>query len=382
MKNKLYTAIGLMSGTSMDGVDVSLIRSDGLDQFVNILDEYYEYDASLHDQLVDLRNVIFNTNDLEKYSQKLIELEREITLFHSKIVNEVSLKYKDEINFVGFHGQTIFHNPEMKISRQLGDGELMSQLIKKNVFYDFRQEDLKNNGQGAPLTPIFHNLLSKKINEKHQIDFPICFINIGGISNITKILKKNESLEENLEAFDSGPGNCMIDEWIRKNSKYKFDQNGSIAKAGKINQLTLNQAIDNFKIDSFEKSLDIKDFDISFLRGLSLEDGCATITNFTAYLIAKGIEYSNNSNDKPIKYLICGGGRKNSFLIQNIKDYLSNKTNISIDLIDEYNFNGDYIESQAFGYLAIRSFLNLPISYPKTTGCKIPTTGGKLIKNF
>ena len=382
MKNKLYTVIGLMSGTSMDGVDVSLIRSDGLDQFVNILDEYYEYDASLHDQLVDLRNVIFNINDLEKYSQKLIELEREITLFHSKIVNEVSLKYKDEINFVGFHGQTIFHNPEMKISRQLGDGELMSQLIKKNVFYDFRQEDLKNNGQGAPLTPIFHNLLSKKINEKHQIDFPICFINIGGISNITKILKKNERSEENLEAFDSGPGNCMIDEWIRKNSKYKFDQNGSIAKAGKINQLTLNQAIDNFKIDSFEKSLDIKDFDISFLRGLSLEDGCATITNFTAYLIAKGIEYSNKSNDKPIKYLICGGGRKNSFLIQNIKDYLSNKTNISIDLIDEYNFNGDYIESQAFGYLAIRSFLNLPISYPKTTGCKIPTTGGKLVKNF
>ena len=382
MKNKIYTAIGLMSGTSMDGVDVSLIRSDGLDQFVNILDEYYEYDTNLHDQLVDLRNVIFNIKDLETYSQRLIELEREITLFHSKIVNEVSLKYKDEVNFVGFHGQTIFHNPELKISRQLGDGELMSQLIKKHVVYDFRQEDLKNNGQGAPLAPIFHNLLSKKINEKHQVEYPICFINIGGISNITKVNKKDEWLEENLEAFDSGPGNCMIDEWIRKNSKYKFDQNGSIAKSGKINQLTLNQAIDNFNIGTFEKSLDIKDFDISFVRGLSLEDGCATITNFTAYLIAKGIEYSNGSNDKPIKYLICGGGRKNSFLVQNIKDYLSNKTNISLDLIDEYNLNGDYIESQAFGYLAIRSFLNLSISYPKTTGCKMPTVGGKLVKNF
>ena len=382
MKNKIYTAIGLMSGTSMDGVDVSLIRSDGLDQFVNILDEYYEYDTNLHDQLVDLRNVIFNIKDLETYSQRLIELEREITLFHSKIVNEVSLKYKDEVNFVGFHGQTIFHNPELKISRQLGDGELMSQLIKKHVVYDFRQEDLKNNGQGAPLAPIFHNLLSKKINEKHQVEYPICFINIGGISNITKVNKKDEWLEENLEAFDSGPGNCMIDEWIRKNSKYKFDQNGSIAKSGKINQLTLNQAIDNFNIGTFEKSLDIKDFDISFVRGLSLEDGCATITNFTAYLIAKGIEYSNGSNDKPIKYFICGGGRKNNFLVQNIKDYLSKKTNISLDIIDEYNLNGDYIESQAFGYLAIRSFLNLSISYPKTTGCKIPTVGGKLVKNF
>ena len=382
MKNKLYTAIGLMSGTSMDGVDVSLIRSDGLDQFVNILDEYYEYDTNLHDQLVDLRNVIFNIKDLETYSQRLIELEREITLFHSKIVNEVSLKYKDEVNFVGFHGQTIFHNPELKISRQLGDGELMSQLIKKHVVYDFRQEDLKNNGQGAPLAPIFHNLLSKKINENYHVEYPICFINIGGISNITKVNKKDEWLEENLEAFDSGPGNCMIDEWIRKNSKYKFDQNGSIAKSGKINQLTLNQAIDNFNIGTFEKSLDIKDFDISFARGLSLEDGCATITNFTAYLIAKGIEYSNGSNDKPIKYLICGGGRKNNFLVQNIKDYLSNKTNISLDTIDEYSLNGDYIESQAFGYLAIRSFLNLSISYPKTTGCKIPTVGGKLVKNF
>ena len=382
MKNKLYTAIGLMSGTSMDGVDVSLIRSDGLYQFVNILDEYYEYDTNLHDQLVDLRNVIFNIKDLETYSQKLNKLEREITLFHSKIVNEVSLKYKGEVNFVGFHGQTIFHNPEIKISRQLGDGELMSQLIKKHVVYDFRQEDLKNNGQGAPLVPIFHNLLSKKINGKHHVEYPICFINIGGISNITKVNKKDEWLEENLEAFDSGPGNCMIDEWIRKNSKYRFDQNGSIAKSGKINQLTLNQAIDNFNISTFEKSLDIKDFDISFVRGLSLEDGCATITNFTAYLIAKGIEYSNGSNDKPIKYLICGGGRKNNFLVQNIKDYLSNKTNISLDIIDEYSLNGDYIESQAFGYLAIRSFLNLSISYPKTTGCKIPTVGGKLVKNF
>ena len=382
MKNKLYTAIGLMSGTSMDGVDVSLIRSDGFNQFTDILDEYFEYNESLQQELIELRNLIANINDLKKYSSRLNKLEREITVFHSKIVSNLSFKYEDEIDFVGFHGQTIFHNPEQKITKQLGDGRLMSQLVKKKVIYDFRQEDLANKGQGAPLTPIFHNLLSRRINEKHQIDFPICFLNIGGISNITKIIKKDEKLEENLEAFDSGPGNCMIDEWVRKNSKNNFDENGSIAKSGKINQLLLNQVIDNFKIDSFDKSLDVKDFDISFSRGLSLEDGCATITNFTAYLIAKGVEHANGSNIKPIKYLVCGGGRKNTFLIQSIKDYLLHKKNISLNSIDDYSLNGDFIESQAFGYLSIRSFLKLPISFPRTTGCKVPTIGGKLVKNF
>jgi anhydro-N-acetylmuramic acid kinase len=382
MKNKLFTAIGLMSGTSMDGVDVSIVRSDGIDQFVNILDEYFEYDNDLYKKLVNLRNIILSIKDLKKYSQKLRDIEREITLFHGKIVNSISSKYNGEIDLVGFHGQTIFHNPESKISKQLGDANLLSQSVQKKIIYDFRQEDLINGGQGAPLTPIFHNLLSNNISENYQVSFPICFINIGGISNITKIIKQGEKLEENLEAFDVGPGNCMIDEWVRKNSKHKFDQNGSIAKSGKINQLILNQVIDNFKIVSFKKSLDVKDFDISFAKGLSLEDGCATITDFTAYLISQGIEYSNGSNEKPIKYLLCGGGRKNSFLTQSIKNYLSNKNNISIELIDKYNFNGDYIESKAFGYLAIRSFLNLPISYPKTTGCEMPTVGGKLVNNF
>ena len=382
MKNKLYTAIGLMSGTSMDGVDVSLIRSDGINQFINILDEYFEYTESLNKQLVKLRNLILNIDNLNQYTSQLNEIEREITLFNIKIVNEVLLKYKDEIDLVGFHGQTIFHDPEIRISKQLGDGKLLSQLTKKKVIYDFRKKDLINKGQGAPLTPIFHNLLSNILSEKHQIELPICFLNIGGISNITKIIKKDENIEENLEAFDSGPGNCMIDEWVRKNSKYNFDKNGSIAKSGKIDQLILNQSIDNFKIDTYDKSLDVKDFDISFARGLSLEDGCATITNFTAYLIAKGIEHANGINTRPIKYLVCGGGRKNSFLIQSIEDYLTNKKNISLNSIDNYNFNGDYIESQAFGYLAIRSFLNLPNSYPKTTGCETPTVGGNLVKNF
>jgi anhydro-N-acetylmuramic acid kinase len=326
--------------------------------------------------------LILTIDDLKFYANRINELEREITLFHSQIVNEISLKYKDEIDFIGFHGQTIFHNPDQKISKQLGDGKLMSQLIKKKVIYDFRQEDIANKGEGAPLAPIFHNLLSKNINEKYLIDFPVCFLNIGGISNITKIIKKDDKLEENLQAFDSGPGNCMIDEWVRKNSKNNFDNNGLIAKSGKIDQLILNQVIDNFELNSFDKSLDVKDFDISFARGLSLEDGCATITNFTAYLIAKGIEHANGNNNDLIKFLVCGGGRKNDYLINSIENYLSHKKNISLNSIDDYSLNGDYIESQAFGYLAIRSFLNLPISFPKTTGCVTPTVGGKLADSF
>ena len=382
MKKKLYTAIGLMSGTSMDGVDVSLIRSDGFNQLINVLDEYFEYNETLYKELIELRNLILTIDDLRLHANRIKELEREITLFHSKIVNEISLKYRDEIDFIGFHGQTIFHNPNQKISKQLGDGKLMTQLVKKKVIYDFRQEDIANKGEGAPLAPIFHNLLSKNINEKYSINFPVCFLNIGGISNITKIIKKDEKLEDNLEAFDSGPGNCMIDEWVRKNSKNNFDKNGLIAKSGKIDQLILNQVIDNFELNSFDKSLDIKDFDISFARGLSLENGCATITNFTAYLIAKGIEHANGNNSDLIKFLVCGGGRKNDFLINSIKNYLSHKKNISLNSIDDYSLNGDYIESQAFGYLAIRSFLNLPISYPKTTGCVAPTVGGKLAQSF
>ncbi|MDC3126621.1 anhydro-N-acetylmuramic acid kinase [Candidatus Pelagibacter sp.] len=380
MKQKLFTSIGLMSGTSMDGVDISIIQSDGQYEFHNILDEYFEYDADLQAELIRLRNIVLNQNDLLKNSEELVNLERKITVFHAEKINHILLEYKKEIDLIGFHGQTIFHNPQKKITKQLGDGNLLSQLLKKKVVYDFRQKDIENGGQGAPLTPIFHYLLSNIINEKFKTGFPIGFINIGGITNLTNIKSKSSNLEENITAFDLGPGNCLIDDWVRKNSNKKFDENGNISRAGKIDQLITNQIIDNFKLDSYSKSLDVKDFDNSFARGLSLENGCSTITNFTGYLIAKGIE--NTATDNKIKYLISGGGRKNIALLDYIKDNLDNKNSYVLDNIDKYGFNGDHIESQAFGYLAIRSFLNFPISFPATTGCKEPTIGGKLVENF
>ena len=379
---KIYTAIGLMSGTSMDGVDLSVIRSDGEYEYTHILDKYFEYDEKLHKKLVNLRGQIFTQKDLIKFSEELKILEREITIFHIKIVKDIETRYRDKIDLVGFHGQTIFHDSDNKTSKQLGDGNLLSQLTRKTVVYDFRQNDLNHGGQGAPLTPIFHNLISNKIYNENKRECPN-FLNIGGISNITNTIKNEELSKKNIEAFDIGPGNCLIDEWIRKNTNKKFDENGSVGKSGKINQIILNQTIENFNSISYNKSLDIKDFDISFVRGLSLEDGCATITNFTAYLISQGIKYSKNKNEyTSSKYLVCGGGRKNVHLIESIKEYLSDNHQISIDLIDQFNYDGDFIESQAFGYLAIRSFLKLPISFPSTTGCNRPISGGIIVKNF
>ena len=147
----------------------------------------------------------------------------------------------------------------------------------------------------------------------------------------------------------------------------------------------MNQVIENFEFNSYTKSLDIKEFDISFAKGLSLENGCATITNFTAYLIAEGIKFCNKTNKQTSnKYLLCGGGRKNNFLIKNINDYLKNFGNITLEPIDLYNHDGDFVESQAFGYLAIRSYLGFPITFPSTTGCnkRLGCTGGVLVRNF
>ena len=377
MKKKVFNALGLMTGTSVDGVDLSLIKSDGLSYFTSIFNKYYKLDADLREGIIELRDKISSVEDLKEYSKKLKIIERDLTLFHAEIINEIFKDYKEDIDLIGFHGQTIFHKPSIKISLQLGDGKLLSQLTQKIVINDFRKNDLDNGGQGAPLVPVFHKLILTKINKEFKINFPVNIINIGGITNITQITN-----EDNLNAYDVGPGNCLIDEWVRKNSNKVFDENGLIGKSGKVNDLIFNQAVDNFSNFSLENSLDVKDFDISFAKGLSLEDGCATITKFSAYLIAEGLKkLDEGKNNLKQNYILCGGGRKNNFLIENIQNFLSDKE-VEFKKIDDYEFDGDYIESQAFAYLAIRSYLKLPISFPNTTRCKSPTTGGVMNKNF
>ena len=377
-----YTALGLMSGTSMDGVDVSIIESDGNREYLSILDRYFEYDQNLIRKLLKIRGKITSLSKLKLYEKELANLEREITLFQAEAALKTLEISKSKVDLIGFHGQTIFHDPESKITKQLGDGKLLSQLTKKKVVYDFRQNDLKNGGQGAPLAPIFHNVMANKISKKFDLKFPIDILNIGGIANITTTVSEKDLWNvKDLNAYDIGPGNCLIDEWIRKNSVKKYDNEGFLAKSGEIDKLILSQALDNFNLGyDYKKSLDIKDFDIFFAKGLSLENGAATITDFTAKLIADGINYIHNKdNSKTQTCLVCGGGRKNKYLLERIK---KNFKKLDINLSETYEVNGDFVESQAFAYLAIRSLEGMPISFPSTTRCNKPSTGGVIVTNF
>ena len=373
---KIYTSLGLMSGTSMDGIDASIIKSNGEDKYETVFDQYFKYDEEIYRELVNIRRKINSTADLEINSVILSELERKITLFHATICKKIINDYSSSVDLIGFHGQTIFHNANEKISKQLGDANLLSSLLKKKVVYNFRENDLINGGQGAPLAPIFHQLL---VNQ-NKINLPVCILNIGGIANITIISSKKF---HDLKSYDIGPGNCLLDEWVRKNSEERFDKNGELAKAGKTDKIILNQALDNFdSIKSNNKlSFDIKDFDLNFVRGLSLKDGLSTLTDFTAVIIYQSIVNSINlDKGTDLNILICGGGRKNSFLVNSIKDKIPK--NMNLFLIDDYKIDGDFVESQAFAYLAIRSYLKKIISLPLTTNIKKACSGGVLVENY
>ena len=230
---KNWISMGLMSGTSGDGVDASIIQTNGIDQYQLIKDKYFEYDSKIYKDIHSLKEKIHKIEDLKTLSKEINNLERKITIFHAEIIKEMQVKNE---TIIGFHGQTIYHNAEEGISKQLGNGELLNQLSNKNIIFDFRSNDILNGGQGAPLTPIFHNLIAIK----KEIKLPVCFLNIGGISNIT-IIKNKDSLSE-LSSKDIGPGNCLIDNWVRKNSNKKFDKDGLFAINGKRNEIIFEQA--------------------------------------------------------------------------------------------------------------------------------------------
>ena len=371
---KYYTSLGLMSGTSGDGVDASIINSNGIDQFEVIEDKYYEYDTTIYNGIHSLKKKIHSLSDINNHSTEIREIERKITLFHAKIIKDLNFEKKENC-LVGFHGQTVYHNSEEKVSIQLGDGQLLNQLTKNKIICNFRKNDLLNGGEGAPLSPLFHQLIATQQN----VNLPTCFLNIGGISNITIIKKPVGSME--IYSKDIGPGNCLIDEWVRNNSNQKFDNEGKLAAYGKINEIILEQAQELYtnRKNKQKLSFDTRDFDISFSRGLSLEDGAATLTELTANIIGDTLSLILKKETSIRDILICGGGRKNKLLMKKISKYLNSK--IQLRLIDDFGVDGDFVESQAFAFLAIRSLKKLHISFPNTTNCKVSCTGGELIDN-
>lgn len=353
MKNK-YTAIGLMSGTSADGIDAAIIHTDG--KF-----HVKQYDSSIHlPYSEELRNRI-----LQAMNGKgdILKLEKDITEQHAlavkMLIKKVNIKAED-IDIIGFHGQTISHRPHEKITQQIGNGSQLAFETGINVVCDFRRNDVAAGGEGAPLVPIYHQAIAKESKEN------IAFINIGGVSNITHIESNQDLL-----AFDCGPGNALIDDWIYKNTGKNYDQNGDIAASGKIHQNLIDEWLSNQYFERKPpKSLDRNEFNkITENNNLSFADGAATLTSFTAQAIAKSKLFFKK---EPEYYYICGGGRKNNTLMKELSNHLSGKV---ID-IDTIGIDGDMIEAQAFAYLAVRRLLELPITFPKTTRSPKALVGG------
>ncbi len=361
-----FIALGLMSGTSLDGIDASIIKSDGENNLDIIDNKYFNYPQEFRKRLSSFILKINNKADIEKNISTYKSLERDLTLYHLKISKKIISENNLNIQLIGFHGQTIIHKPKDGYSIQMGDANLLSQELKEKVIYNFRANDIKNNGEGAPLTPIYHKLLINKF----KINKPTLILNIGGISNYTYFFN------DTLAAKDIGPGNVLMDEYLKKTKGIDYDKNGDIASSGNINKDIINQFYEHELYNVQQKhSFDRNEFDFSFVKGLEFEDAVATLTYFTALIISQNIK---KNFDNEIEIILCGGGRRNSALVNHIKKLLKYK----IKLIDEFSVDGDFIESQAFAYLSIRSYLNKIISYPSTTNVLNPVTGGEIKINF
>jgi anhydro-N-acetylmuramic acid kinase len=353
--NKIYKTIGLMSGTSMDGIDLAFIESDGA-KIINRKSFYYKpYDSEFKKQLGGL---IYNTPKLIEIK----EVENKLTLLHADIVNEFLAKNKidkAEIDLVSFHGHTILHVPEEKITWQIGNAHLLATTIGINVVTDFRTRDVVLGGQGAPLVPIYHFHLLRS-----QIKTPTVVLNIGGISNITYFNTDNES---DIEAFDVCFGNAPFDDLMKKKFGRDFDQDGQIAKSGNVDFLLADRILQN---EIFHKkppkSFDRDDFSqlLAPIESLKPEDALATFAYMHAKVLQINLEFLPQ---KPQDIFVCGGGRKNNVIMDEMRKWLSG---INVRPVEDIGLNGDSVEAEAFAFLAIRTVLGLPISFRKTTGIK------------
>ncbi len=347
----------------MDGIDVALIRTDGENIIEHGPNATYDHDANTRQKLALAMQQAVEISQRDERPGLLAGVEREVTNAHIKAVEsflkEKSLSNSD-IDVIGFHGQTVLHRPERKLTVQLGDGQTMANELSIPVVHDLRAADVAAGGQGAPLVPDYHRALASRFATR-----PVAFINIGGISNITYIVDKNQLL-----AFDCGPGNALLDDWVQRHTNGLFDNDGDLARSGTVNQDALhNYLMSPYFNQAVPKSLDRGDFTLDLLGNLSSKDGARTLTELTAKSIANAAPWFSRP---PKDWIICGGGRRNKFLMQRIA---ANVQGI-VTPAEAHHLDGDAMEAEAFAYLAVRSLKGLPITYPTTTGVENPLTGG------
>jgi anhydro-N-acetylmuramic acid kinase len=359
---KPLRAIGLMSGTSMDGVDAAYIETDGENElsFGPSITQPYEpvFRAKLGR---------FIASAPERFgAPDEMELEAELTDLHQRAVATLLTKMNcasAEVDLVGFHGQTIWHRPNQNKTWQMGDGERLAASIGIPVAFDFRSADVAAGGQGAPLAPVFHSALAQRI------ETPAVVANIGGVANITWI-----SPPSDLIAFDTGPGCGLIDDWVRRRCGMPMDENGELAASGTPDMdIVAQMTASPFFNAPPPKSLDRFDFGLDPILSLKVEDGAATLVALTADCIHRGLQHCPVP---PKALLVTGGGRHNPTLML----ALAQQTGLPLKPVEDLGWNGDAIEAQAFAYMAVRCLKGLPITFPGTTGVAEPLTGGRIVR--
>ncbi len=342
--------IGLMSGTSADGVDAALLYTDGKSIVRAGEGVFTPYAEALRQAILLLMR---GTGNIESIAYALTEVHIEAV----RALLEKSGKSAEDISLIGFHGQTIHHAPNLGLTVQIGVPAHLAQKTKIPVVADFRSNDVRHGGQGAPLVPLYQAALA------HDLPKPLMVVNIGGVANVTWIGEGGDLL-----AFDCGPGNALLDDWVHYHTKARYDKDGVLAARGNIDQAALSAFLaDSFFAQPVPKSLDRNHFLPKIV--CSAEDGAATLTAMTAAAIAKACEHVPA---KPKQLLITGGGRRNPTMMRMIAEY----TQCEVKPVEAVGWNGDMLEAEAFAYLAARSVQELPLSLPSTTGVRQPVTGG------
>jgi anhydro-N-acetylmuramic acid kinase len=368
MDDKIYTALGLMSGTSLDGVDVAVIETDGVDIFGFGPSCGTSYVAKTHEELVDTVRQAVEWGANGPVPISIISKSALVDTLHKNALSEFKWMHgRDEFDVIGYHGQTVFHLPPSNTvngsTLQLGDGQSLADYWGVPTVFDFRTADVEAGGQGAPLAPIYHEALVRY----SKLDGKVAVLNIGGVSNVTAI-----DGGEIVWATDCGPGNGPLDSWVAAHSEEKYDKDGRLSYLGKVDHKKINQWLkrDFFK-RSVPRSADRYDFDVlGEMDGMSLEDGAATLASFCAQAVARDLAMFNAD-----QVIVCGGGRKNSAIMA----MLDMHTDAKVVSAETVGWDGDMLEAQAFAYLAVRTLKGLPISFPETTGCPSPMTGGRVV---